>query len=332
MRAIACAVLIIGLLKFCQDAPELFKTLFSAGGDMLKGMNPFGAAKRDLQAAGKTLTQAKDAGKAVGHALGTPFRAGAAIGKGAAGAIAGAKAGANANEDQNFFNKLVGGARGLVAGGSAGVHNQGFKGTTTAGEYAGANAATAKARGIFGDAQGDLNKSYGILMDRAKSDIDKEKDKKKAADENYKQQVNEYVNGRLSDDNYINSIIAQQQSAAVDQKLNEKVAAQAAANNVSEDVIRNNATMMSRLQSEAAREVAPIGREEALGIAKEQASNEAKALYEADKEKAKTDADNKIAEIMGNQLASEPEMRNAQQASGRDSDQGAVGGELCEGL
>ena len=36
MKAIACVVLMIGLLKFAQDAPDLLKRVFGFGGDLLK--------------------------------------------------------------------------------------------------------------------------------------------------------------------------------------------------------------------------------------------------------------------------------------------------------
>lgn len=38
-KGIATVVLILGMLKFAKDAPELFKTLFSNGGNLLSGMN-----------------------------------------------------------------------------------------------------------------------------------------------------------------------------------------------------------------------------------------------------------------------------------------------------
>lgn len=114
MRAIACVVLILGLLKFCQEAPDLFKKLFSAGGDLLKGMSPtLGNALPSYMA--KPAQQAVDRvrGAATGAAggaweglvNGTGVRAGAKLG-----AAAGRKAGGNQfNAQRQGVYKTYGG-------------------------------------------------------------------------------------------------------------------------------------------------------------------------------------------------------------------------------
>ena len=38
-QCIATVLLILGVLKFCQEAPDLFKQIFAAGGDLLQGVN-----------------------------------------------------------------------------------------------------------------------------------------------------------------------------------------------------------------------------------------------------------------------------------------------------
>ena len=144
MHAIACVILMIGLLKFAQDAPDLLKTLFSNGSSLLKGMNlnPKGQLKNDISGAAKTAVGAGKLGAGIGKGA-----AGAVtgFGKGAVGAFAGAKNGFRTGKGSEgglggFFHGMAGGARGMVAGGSAGAHHVGFKGTGSAAAFAGAGA------------------------------------------------------------------------------------------------------------------------------------------------------------------------------------------------
>ena len=119
MKGIACVILILGLLKFAQDAPNLFKSIFSFGGDLLKGLNldPRVGMKENLG-------YAKKAGSAVFGGLG--------------GAIAGTARGIRqAGQDHNavggqdgFGRKfhtltagVAGGLRGMVRGGRNGFQN-----------------------------------------------------------------------------------------------------------------------------------------------------------------------------------------------------------------
>lgn len=123
MKAIACIVLIIGLLKFATDAPNLLKSIFASGGDLLKGM--------DLNPHGQLRRQAEPAIHAAG-------RIGSTIAGGIGGAAAGAaRAHKNANSDfdsqENGSGRgrglhrglatLGGGLRGMVRGGAHGFQN-----------------------------------------------------------------------------------------------------------------------------------------------------------------------------------------------------------------
>ena len=120
MKAIACVVLMIGLLKFAQDAPDLLKRVFGFGGDLLKGMNlnPKGMLKNDMKSAAKTL--AKPGSTAMG-----------AIGGLTGGAVRGFQNGKKDYDDYKSGSKhpklgkfghtlastVGGGARGFVRGG-----------------------------------------------------------------------------------------------------------------------------------------------------------------------------------------------------------------------
>ena len=125
MRAIAAIVLIIGLLKFAQEAPDLLKKIFNFGGDLLTGM--------DLNPRGQLKRQAEPAIHGAG-------RVGSAVAGGIGGAAAGAaRARANANDDfkanggkegahirrgiHRGLSTLGGGVRGMIRGGANGFRN-----------------------------------------------------------------------------------------------------------------------------------------------------------------------------------------------------------------
>jgi len=123
MKGIACVILILGLLKFAQDAPDLFKTIFAFGGDLLKGMNldPRGQLRNDFTTASKPI------GKVAGGLAG----AAGGLAAGAARGFRQARADYEANGGRNRVGRylhtagatLAGGTRGLVRGGRAGFTN-----------------------------------------------------------------------------------------------------------------------------------------------------------------------------------------------------------------
>jgi hypothetical protein len=125
MKGIACVILILGLLKFAQDAPDLFKTIFAFGGDLLKGMNldPRGQLRNDFATASKPI--GKVAGGLAGAAGG--LAAGAARGFRQAGADYNAAHHGSKHLPGRILHTagatLAGGARGLVRGGRTGFTN-----------------------------------------------------------------------------------------------------------------------------------------------------------------------------------------------------------------
>ena len=123
MKAIACVVLMIGMLNFAQQAPELFKKLFSFGGDLLKGvnLNPKGQLKNDLKPA---IGAVQKVGSTVAGGLGG-FAAGAA--RGARNARADYEANGGTSKVgggvHTAFASVGGGVRGLVRGSKNGFQN-----------------------------------------------------------------------------------------------------------------------------------------------------------------------------------------------------------------
>jgi hypothetical protein len=49
LKCVALVLLLLGLLKFAQDAPKLFKDMFTVGGDMLKGMDFSANPKKHIE-------------------------------------------------------------------------------------------------------------------------------------------------------------------------------------------------------------------------------------------------------------------------------------------
>ena len=293
MHAIACVILMIGLLKFAQDAPDLLKTLFSNGSSLLKGMNlnPKGQLKNDIAGAAKT---AVGAGKL-----------GAGIGKGAIGAYAGAKTGFKTGKGSEtglggFLHGMAGGARGMVAGGSAGVHNPGFRGTSSVGAFAGAGAGriSTQNRKSYADAQGRLNTTVTSLMDLNKAAIDKEKDKKTDLQKRYDNNLNKYVTDHIQQ--YTGEAMNSEAAVtAYANSMNEAVNAQMAATNQSREQVMADQQFMN-----SARENADAMRKRIASIeASKRANAEAEGIYKSAFEAEKSAIENKIASLQGKALA-----------------------------
>lgn len=293
MHAIACVILMIGLLKFAQDAPDLLKTLFSNGSSLLKGMNlnPKGQLKNDISGAAKT---AAGAGKL-----------GAGIGKGAVGAYAGAKTGFKTGKGSKtglggFFHGMAGGARGMVAGGSAGVHNPGFRGTGSVGAFAGAGAGriSTQNRKSYADAQGRLNTTVSSLMDLNKAAIDKEKDKKTDLQKRYDNNKNKYVTDHIQQ--YTGEAMNSEAAVtAYANSMNEAVNAQMAATNQSREQVMADQQFMN-----SAKENADAMRKRIASIeASKRANAEAEGIYKSAFEAEKSEIENKIASLQGKALA-----------------------------
>lgn len=121
VKCIATVCLILGLLKFAKDAPDLFKALFSTNGGIFSGLNlKPGVAKR--------MEENTYGMKAIGAGLG------AATGMIGAGvnSYKNAKAKNGDNVGKRFDAKalgagIVGGARGMITGGKHGMKNQSEK-------------------------------------------------------------------------------------------------------------------------------------------------------------------------------------------------------------
>jgi hypothetical protein len=121
IKALSCIVLIVGLLKFAQEAPDLFKKIFSAGGDLLSGikLDPRAGMKDMGQAIGRT-------GSAISGAIG-----------GFAGGVSRSIQNAGADYDAQGHGRhgaigrgihvglasITGGARGLISGGVNGIRH-----------------------------------------------------------------------------------------------------------------------------------------------------------------------------------------------------------------
>ncbi|MCR5223801.1 MAG: hypothetical protein K6C11_01495 [Bacilli bacterium] len=304
MHAIACVILMIGLLKFAQDAPDLLKTLFSNGSSLLKGMNlnPKGQLKNDITGAAKTAVGAGKLGAGIGKGAAGAV---AGFGKGAVGAYAGAKNGFRTGKGSEtglggFFHGMAGGARGMVAGGSAGAHHVGFRGTGSAAAFAGAGAGriSAQNRKSYADAQGRLNTTVSSLMDLNKAAIDKQKDKKTDLQKRYDNNLNKYVtdhiqqysgeamNGEAAINAYVNS-------------MNDAVNTQMAATNQSREQVMADQQFMN-----SARENADAIRKRIASIeASKRANAEAEGIYKSAFEAEKSSIENKIASLQGATLA-----------------------------
>jgi len=305
MKAIACIVLIIGLLKFATDAPALFKTLFSFGEGLFSGVNfnPRGQMRGDLQAAAGVV-------RGAGNALATPFRNAGRHGKQAFGAVRGAAAGASAQD--GFFNKVTGGFRGMVAGARAGGNHEGFRGTGRAAAFAGAGASSISNRNrtAYGQAQGNYNTMVGELMNLKKVDVDKLKASLTNLESEYKGNVNDYITSKAEE--YSNLT-----GAARNNKINEGRAARL--NDIKEEMIAKKAkeAKMSVADYKASNEYRAIqaqidadaqdqlnrenlNGQEAMNYA---ARKEAEGLYKDTYEREKRNLERKIAETQGAALA-----------------------------
>lgn len=137
-RALATVCLILGLLKFAKDAPQLFKTIFASGGGLFAGLDWKPGMKR-------RVSENEYAMKGLGGAVGL-----AAGGVGAA-VMAGRKAyNENAPEgdvgtDKAWAAALGAGIRGLGHGAISGARN-GFKNAPT--EFSGKGIANAANAGV----------------------------------------------------------------------------------------------------------------------------------------------------------------------------------------
>ena len=296
MRAIAAIVLIVGLLKFAQEAPDLFKKLFNFGSGMFEGLDPRGKLRGDLTAAANTARGIGNAAKGFGHAVATPFRGGAALGKGVAGAFQGAKAG---GKEGGF----IGGTRGLIAGARAGAHNRGFGGTLTAAANAGAGAGrlSNKNRTTYGKAQGEYNTTVGSIMDVNKAAIDKQKDAKKALEAQHKADKAKYVSDHLN----------QHEQEYIERAVNNEIIRKnggtmptnpADIERLKNEVLNDNA-FMTQTKADAAHDAAA---HKATFVA------QADAAFNPDFEAEKSKIDNKIAELQGS--AFKEHMGTVQQA------------------
>ena len=267
MKAIAAIVLMVGMLKFAMDAPELLKKLFSFGGGLLDGLNlnPRGQLRGDLQSAGKAIQSGA-------NLVATPFRSAATIGKGAAGAvrgaISGAKAGGSTEDFAGVRRGIAGGARGLVSGARAGANNQGFRGTMDAAENAGTYAGRISHSNSesYGNAQKAYHTTIGSIMDVNKVGIDKQKDAKKELEAQYKSDRAQYINDHIKqhEQEYI--------ERAVNNETEARLASEAAAANMTVDAykqskgtdyiesvknaVMNDNTFMSRTKADAATDAA----------------------------------------------------------------------------
>ena len=297
-KAIACIILMIGLLKFAQEAPDLFKKIFAAGGNLFAGidLNPHGQIKRDLTAAGKSVQAIGAGAKAIGNGVAAPFRAGAAIGKGAVGGVMGAKAGAQAGG-------FLGGARGLVAGAQAGAHNKGFKGTGQAATFAGggAGAISNKNRTTYGSAQGNYNTMMTTVMDRTKADVDKKKDAIKALEAQYNQNKNEYIQNQIAQhqQDYVNR--------EVNNEVDRRVASAASAAGMTADAFRNDAAKMAQLRNQVLNDntfMNTVKTNAATDAAAQRGvyETQAETTFKADFESKKSDLNKEIAEAQGKAL------------------------------
>lgn len=310
MKAIAAIVLIIGLLKFAQEAPELFKKLFSFGGGLLEGMdlNPRGKLRGDLSGAANTARGIGTAAKGFGHAVSTPFRGGAALGKGVAGAFQGAKAG---GKEGGF----LGGTRGLIAGARAGAHNQGFSGTLTAAANAGAGVGriSNKNNTAYGKAQSAYNTTVGSIMDVNKGAIDKQKEAKKALEAQHKADKAKYIS------DHINQHEQEYIERAVNNETEARLAAEAAKAGMTveaykqskgpeyiesiKNAVMNDNAFMTKTKTDAAQDAAAN---------RSTFAAQADAAFNPDFEAEKSKIDNKIAELQGN--AFKEHMGTVQQA------------------
>ena len=124
VKAIACVILLLGLLKFAQEAPDLFKELFGNAKGLFSGI--------DLNPHGQLRRQAEPGIKAAGRIGSTVAGAAGGLAGGIARGFQNAGADYDANRGRhNWFGRgvhtmgasLGGGLRGLVRGGVNGARN-----------------------------------------------------------------------------------------------------------------------------------------------------------------------------------------------------------------
>ena len=278
IKAIACIVLIVGLLKFAQEAPKLFKDMFD-GGKLFDGLDlKPGAARRDLAAAGKTVKGIGAGAKAIGQGVAAPFKGMATAGKAISGAVSGAHAGA---VNGGGFG---GGVRGLIAGGKAGAHAQmGMAGM--AGGYAGgfAGATTAKQRGAFDTGRTQFDTVHKAMMASSEKKVNEKKDAKKALDAEYQNNINKYRQEHVQA--YMQ---AAKDSGAHTTEMNKLIAAEAARTGKSESELRSNVDYMKNAWDQANKNVA--------ASVDKKLREEAEGLYKGGYEARKSALDKEIAE------------------------------------
>ena len=292
IKAIACVVLIIGLLNFAKEAPDLFKKLFSTDG-LFSGidLNPHGQIKRNLQNAGSTIKTGANFVKGVGNGIAAPFKGAATVGKAISGGIAGARAGADAGG-------FLGGARGLVAGGKAGVASKlGMAGT--AGGYAGgfAGAISASQKQSFDTSKSQYDTMFNAMMKSKEKTIQEKKDAKKAVEAEYLNNINKYRQDHAQQ--YLQQA---QASGAVNTALNNIIQQEAARTGRSAADLRNDTAYMDKAQKAAqARVAADVDK---------RIREEAEAMYKGGRDARISALDNEIAKAKSEAL----DMPTAQRA------------------
>ncbi|MCR4581621.1 MAG: hypothetical protein K5666_03830 [Bacilli bacterium] len=240
-KCLAIVAFIIGLLKFAQDAPDLIKKVFSGGlgGGLLNGidLNPKGQIKKNIDAAKKTVNQAKGFASNVAHA---PGRAVKGALKGGAGIVGGGRAALRGIKNLGSIKegfKDIGKAKGFentvasigkaIKGVGTGIGEIGAG--AVAGARAGAahgaryglgayvDAATDRAlnyteenRTSFNEAHSTFSSKYKDLMSKNAKDIEKQKNRKDQLKARYESDVHEYMVKNIDG---INSGIASDKSS-----------------------------------------------------------------------------------------------------------------------
>ena len=193
-KTFASFFLLLGLLKFGLDAPNLIKTIIGGADDLLKGkfngLANFGSIKEDVK---KGWDTAKKGATTAGGAIAAPFIGGYKLGKGVAkvgGTVGGGVSGMVAGGKEGGF---MGAVRGMVVGGKQGGQTPGhaIKYGGIAGGQEGA--LYNKHAQAFANASSDLGANTDMILNTKKVAIDKAKAKKEQAEQNYNARVNDYI-------------------------------------------------------------------------------------------------------------------------------------------
>lgn len=164
-KIFAVFFLMLGLLKFALDAPNIFKAIFGSGGFLKGNFNPFGEMKEAIQGGKKLYNKGKEYVKG---------------GKGFLGGLRGAKSGMGTgrlDKDGNkktgfagFWGGLTGAARGFGAGMEAGQRSNITdvgRNASQAGKDAGAG--FDRHAQAFGAANTDVTTRMGYIYDQEDS-------------------------------------------------------------------------------------------------------------------------------------------------------------------